>query len=531
VSAVYQSKREPRAKQAEALAWIRGRTTGALLMGRRVGKTKVIVDEWGKSVASCEIIRYGAQWCYMRDLLIVAPGGVYRTWDEAVDLDLDEGLLDHARILVWDSSRAGTRLFCDTQESFLVHDGPRILIMNAEALSVKKGDKRARKLAAQFVGPGCTMVIDESVIIKNREANVSKFCCETLGPRCGRRFILTGLVSPRDPLDVYAQFRFLDRRILPETFPVFRSKYAEVNYVCTLPDRVVDAKYRQVLKHEPNPFLNRSGKCAEIIEAGGWVQCRPVIKEWKNIEELGKRLDPWSFRARLEDCYDLPPSDYSFRDVEMTPQQARAYAEMRDLARIEFETQENAVTANQVVVQMLRLHQVLCGHTKLDDGRLVHLPENRTTSLLELLNDHEGKAIIWCAYGNDLTRVVDALINEYGAGSVAVFYGGNLDVREDQEKAFKTNPCCRFMVATPDAGGRGRTWDGADLVVYYSQRNNLDHRLQSEDRAKNVGKTRSISYVDMRVPGTVEDKIIDALRKKMDLSAMVEGTDPLEWLV
>jgi SNF2 family DNA or RNA helicase len=106
-----------------------------------------------------------------------------------------------------------------------------------------------------------------------------------------------------------------------------------------------------------------------------------------------------------------------------------------------------------------------------------------------------------------------------------------MDAREDHERAFKESPACRFMVATPDAGGRGRTWDAADLVIYYSQRNNLDHRLQSEDRAKNVGKARPVAYVDMRVPGTVEDVIINALRSKMDLSALVEGTDPLRWLV
>ena len=518
---MYESLREPRAKQREALDWIKGRPYGALLMARRTGKTKVIVDEWGRAADAGEL----------KSLFVVAPGGVYRTWLEAVALDLDSWVAQRTAVFVWDSNRARTNRGRDDLTFFEAYDGLHILIMNVEALSVKKvGHREARRLAERFITGRCMVAVDESVVIKNRESNASQFMINRVGPRAGRRFILSGLVAPRNPLDVYAQFRFLHPSIIPEQFSVFREKYAVVDHVCTLPDRVVRLKYRNATKQEAPEGMSRSDMVRAIFAAGRWIQSRPVVKDFRDLDNLRARLAPHIFSVTLGECYDLPPNEYHYRDVSFTSEQRRVYEEMRDTAVAQLREQ-SYVTAHQVIVQMLRLHQVCCGHVADDAGVVHELPENRTAALLELLEDYDGKAIVWCSYGVDLLRVAEALRDRYDAGAVACFWGGNVKTREEDEKIFKTQDWCRFMVATPDAGGRGRTWDCADMVVYYSQRNNLDHRIQSEDRARNVGKAASVGYYDLRIPGTVETKIITALRGKIDLAAAVEGTDPMAWLV
>jgi hypothetical protein len=114
---------------------------------------------------------------------------------------------------------------------------------------------------------------------------------------------------------------------------------------------------------------------------------------------------------------------------------------------------------------------------------------------------------------------------------VARFWGGNVDTREEEEAWFKTKPECRFMVATQSAGGRGRTWDVADLVIYHASRNDLEHRDQSEYRALNVGKERGVDYIDLVVPNTVDMKIIEALRAKIDLSQVITGDSWREWII
>jgi len=256
-----------------------------------------------------------------------------------------------------------------------------------------------------------------------------------------------------------------------------------------------------------------------------------VVEGFENLEELRNKIAPHSYACSLEDCYDMPRSDYSFRDVPWHPEQRRVYEELRANATAELASMDH-VTATHVIVRMLRLHQVLCGHVVDDEERRVHdVPERRTAELLSLLADYDGKAIVWCSYQHSVRRVAAALAGEYGPESVAAFWGGNAKTREAEEAGFKSDPRRRFMVATPDAGGRGRDWSVADLCVFYSSRNNLDHRAQAEDRPKADGKTRAIAYVDLRVPGTVEDRIIRCLREKIDMFAAIDGADFREWLV
>jgi len=71
----------------------------------------------------------------------------------------------------------------------------------------------------------------------------------------------------------------------------------------------------------------------------------------------------------------------------------------------------------------------------------------------------------------------------------------------------------------------------ADTVVYYSNSFDLEVRLQSEDRAHRIGQTRKVTYVDLMSPGTVDEKIVKALRDKIDLSNAVMGEELKNWLI
>jgi hypothetical protein len=185
-----------------------------------------------------------------------------------------------------------------------------------------------------------------------------------------------------------------------------------------------------------------------------------------------------------------------------------------------------------VIAQILRLHQVLCGHTRSETHQLHEIPERRTEELLDLLEEYaHGKAVIWCSYDFSINRVVAALSKVYGSNSVARFWGGNLPTREQEEKRFKEDPACRFMVATPAAGGKGRTWSNADLVVYYSSSYDLEHRDQSEMRVQGIDKTRAVDYVDLVAPNTIDMKILQTLRAKMNLAATITGANWREWLL
>ena len=103
--------------------------------------------------------------------------------------------------------------------------------------------------------------------------------------------------------------------------------------------------------------------------------------------------------------------------------------------------------------------------------------------------------------------------------------------RGEEEKRFLNDPECRFMVSTPASGGVGNTWVVADLVIYFSSSFDLEHRFQSEDRAHRIGQTKSVTYIDLVASGTIDEKIIHALRNKINLADQITGNSWREWLI
>jgi hypothetical protein len=478
---VYQPKFKRWVHQETALQSLKGREAFALFMEMRTGKTKTILDEFGQD----ELL--GA----LDSMLVIAPTGVYQTWKTDAYKHLSEDLKKRAWIHHWKSGpNLGER---DRMQLFMEYGGPRIFLVNVEALSTVKA---VRDLCTMFLQQSpATIVLDESTTIKNRKAARTKFCVK-LAEGAAKRRILSGLPTPQAPDDIYSQFDFLQPGLLGcRTYEQFEQRYCIT---------------------EKKPY----GPGKRMVN---------IITGYQNLEELQDKVKQHSFRVRLSDCYDLPEKMYIRRDVELTDEQDRAYKEMQEFAVAELENAER-VTATMVLTQMLRLHQILCGVTMSDDGVECDIAENRTTEMLDILANTDGKAIIWAAYGANVRRITAALQREYGPRSVAQFWGGNASTREDEEKQFKTNDACRFMVATAAAGGRGRTWDVADTVIYYSNTFSLEHRMQSEERTQAVGKKKSVGIFDLTTRDTVEDKILDSLRSKMDLSNAVTGDAWREWI-
>ena len=473
---------KPWPHQAEALRRLEGQENFALLMAMRTGKTKTLLDDYGRLEAAGEVT----------NLLVIAPGGVYRTWRGAAEEHLSSDLAKRALIGIW-TSGAGKQQQYIFDAFMAATNRPRILLLNVEALS---SVKRAREACLQFMEQGPTMVAaDESTMLKNPSAKRTKFLIKEVAGRAKFRRILSGLPSPKSPLDLYSQFEFLDWNILGfKSFYAFRARYAVIQRT--------------------------------------WFGGRnvPLVVGYQNIDELHKKIASSSYRVMLEDCYDLPPKIYTRREVALTSEQTRLYKEMKLFSTAKISEMEH-VTATIVIAQILRLHQILCGHVTDENGKRHLIPELRTKALLELLAEYDGKAIIWCSYDWNVQKVSAELKREYGQNAVARFWGGNARSREEEEQRFLHDPECLYMVATAAAGGRGRTWTVAGLVIYYSNTNDLEHRAQSEERAQGINKNESVEYVDLVAPGTVDETIIKALRKKIDLSSAITGDNYKEWLI
>jgi SNF2 family DNA or RNA helicase len=254
-----------------------------------------------------------------------------------------------------------------------------------------------------------------------------------------------------------------------------------------------------------------------------------VVDKFKNLGELSDTLKNFSYRVLKEDCLDLPDKIYMKRNITLTPDQFKIYKQMKDQA-IAMLNGKVTSTVN-VLTQLMRLQQITCGHFTADDGSTQPIKNNRITELMDVLEETEGKSIIWAHYQYDITNIIKEVTKKYGPGSIVDYYG--LTPQEERQpniKKFQDDPRCRFIVGTPSTGGYGITLTAANTVIYYSNGYDLEKRLQSEDRAHRIGQKKPVTYVDLICDDTVDEKIVKALRKKIDIASEVLGEELKSWI-
>ena len=179
----------------------------------------------------------------------------------------------------------------------------------------------------------------------------------------------------------------------------------------------------------------------------------------------------------------------------------------------------------------MRLQQITCGHFTDDNGATQPIKNNRIDELMNVLEDMEGKAIIWAHYQYDINKIIEAIHNKYGSESFVDYYGLTpKEERQDNIKRFQEDPKCRFFIGTPSTGGYGITLTAANTVIYYSNGYDLEKRLQSEDRAHRMGQKKPVTYVDINAEDTVDEKIVKALRKKINIASEVLGEQLKSWI-
>ena len=444
----YRFKTKPYAHQLEALEKSWAQDTYALFMEMGTGKSKVLVD----NIAM--LYDRGA----VRGALIIAPKGVYKNWDA---IEFPTHLPDHIECtkVLWEPT-ATKKKQAELDTLFADDDKLKILIMNVEAFSTSKGLDFAHSFLNMLCGRAL-IGIDESTTIKNPTAKRTKNILK-IGNLAKYRRILTGSPVTKSPLDLFSQCMFLDPYLLGyDSYYAYRSRYA----------KMVDKYF-----------------------GGRRVQ---VVDSYRRLDELTDKLKNFSYRVLKEDCLDLPEKVFTKRFVDLTAEQQKVYKEMKHMAIAELNG--GVMSTMNVITQLMRLHQITCGHFKSDDGKVTHLKNNRVDSLMELLEETEGKVIIWANYREDIKNIVEKLKKAYGEASTVEYHGGvDSKNRQDNITLFQDkNGPTRYFVGNAQTGGYGITLTAANTVIYYSNNYDLEKRLQSEDRAHRIGQTGSVTYIDL----------------------------------
>ncbi len=474
----YKFKTKPYAHQMTALEKSWNKETYAYFMEMGTGKTKVLIDNMSMLYDKGKV----------NGALIIAPKGVVGTW---YTNELPTHLPDHIEnvTVLWQPNITKKQ-----QESldtlFQEGEGLHILIMNVEAFSTDKG----RLFASKFMSCHNTlMAIDESTTIKNPSAKRTKNIL-ALGKEAKYRRIMTGSPVTKNPLDLFSQCYFLDPFLLDfHSYYSFRNRYAEMK------------------------TMHAHGRSIQIVS------------KFRHLGELSESLQSFSYRVLKEDCLDLPDKIFIKRQITLTPEQRKLYDQMKKQALAILEGKVSS-TKNSLT-QLMRLQQITCGHFTDDTGKTQPIVNNRISELMNVLEDVEGKAIIWAHYQYDMKHIMQEIEKVYGPGSMVDYYGLTpKEVRQDHITKFQNDPKCRFFIGTPSTGGYGITLTAANTVIYYSNGYDLEKRLQSEDRAHRMGQKKPVTYVDINAEDTVDEKIVKALRSKIDIASQVLGEELKSWI-
>ena len=475
----YKFKTKPFAHQLKALEMSWDKKVFAYFMEMGTGKSKVLIDNM--SILYDKGLINGA--------LIIAPKGVYKNW---FDSEIPTHLPSHIEktMVLWESS-AGKSKEKELNTLFKSSYDLHILVMNVEALSTKKG----KQFAEKFLNCHKTlMAIDESTTIKNPGAARTKNII-ALGKNVLYKRILTGSPVTKSPLDLYTQCWFLDPWLLDQqSYYSFRTRYALMRKIMV------------------------NGRQIEIVVG------------YRNLGELSEKLKPFSHRVLKDDCLDLPSKTYMKRTIQLTEEQKKVYKQMKEIALATLNGK--LTTTHNVITQLMRLHQITCGHFKSDDGQTQKIANNRLDELMDVLSEMEGKAVIWAHYRYDIEVIVEAIKKEYGDNSVVTYYGDT--TTEERQKAIKliqdADSKVRFIVGTPQTGGYGITLTGASTMIYYSNGYDLEKRQQSEARIDRIGQEKPMTYIDIIAEGTVDEKIVKALRTKVNIATEVLGEELKDWI-
>lgn len=363
---------------------------------------------------------------------------------------------------------------------------PVWVVGNYEALR-SEGNQEWLMAVLQLLSPS-TLVLDESTRIKNRTAIQTKAAMRV--STCAvRRYILTGTPITNNPLDLYSQMNFLSRDILKfPSFVAFRNRYAQM---------------------------------------GGYsVGGRPVqVVGWQNLDELKRKIAKFSRVVTKEEALpDLPSKLYAKIEVALSPDQAKAYGQMREYAIAEFPGTVDRAMAPIALTKLLRLSQISAGHLTVSDGlgqtEVKRFKSNpKIDAVLELLEEHE-RMVVFCMFIEEVKQLSAALTS--ANISHGLIYGETPNTEREAIQGRYQNGDLRVVICQVVTGGIGITLTRGHAACFLTNPYSYEARRQAEDRLHRPGQTHNVIYYDIIATcngeKTIDATVLDVLKRKEDLS-------------
>jgi SNF2 family DNA or RNA helicase len=352
----------------------------------------------------------------------------------------------------------------------LLKQDVHIYIINIDGLSAIK-DELAKRPDIDLV------VIDELALARNSSTDRWKLLNTICNKQSVRRvWGMTGSPTPNAPTDAWAQCRLVtpDNPLVPKYFGAFRDKVM-----------------RQLTQFK---WVNRP-EANDVV----WQMMQPAI------------------RFSLDDCTDLPEQTFITREVEMTPEQKKAYKDM--LSKLATDYQGGQILAVNEAVKANKLIQIACGVAYGTNGEEVVIPSKpRMDVLKEVIEQSEGKVIVFVPLTAALEAVAAELRHDW---SVEVVHGQTSKSERDRIfGAFQRHPDPRVLVANAAAMSHGLTLTEATTIVWYAPVHSNETYEQACARVRRPGQTRTTVIVHI-AGSDVERRVYKRLQDKQSMQGLL----------
>lgn len=425
-------------------------TGAALLMQMGCGKSLVGVAVMGAMYLDAKINR----------VLIVAPLSILSVWEEELERFADFPYT----VTVLKGSSAKKR---DALQSAEKDDGLQIVIVNYES---------CWRLEDELLCFDADLIIaDEGHKIKEGRTAQSK-TMHRLGDKASYKLLLTGTVITNKEIDVFSQYRFLDKSVFGSSFFAFRNRYFDMT---------------------------------------GYGSHTPVFKKWMS-EDFLNRLHSIAFRVTKAECLDLPEIVEEVRTVELEPKAMKLYRQIEKESFAELATSE--VSAVNVLTKLLRLSQITGGHLTDDEGDTNAVSTAKLDALSDIIDSvmQENKKLVIMARFVPEMNDIQRLLEQKGIDYAVI--RGNVKNREEQVHRFQNDDNCRVFLGQIAAAGLGLTLTAASTMVFYSLDYSMSNFEQAKARIHRVSQKNDCLYIYLVCKGTVDTKVIRSLRNKTDLA-------------
>ncbi len=413
----------------------------------------------GKTLTSIAIAGALYQFGKVNRILITAPLSILGVWEQEFEQFAD--FPHKVTVLKGSSKEKGEML------KALGKNNLQIVVVNYE--SAWRIEKELLAFDADLI------IADEAHKIKEARTAQSK-AMHHFGDKARYKLLLTGTVITNKELDVFSQYRYLNRKVFGDSFYVFRNRYFDmVGYGNHIP------RFRNYM-----------------------------------LDEFLEKMHSIAYRVTKSECLDLPDITEEVRTVELEDKAMKLYKKLEKESYAELADSEVSIV--NVLTKLLRLSQLTGGYVTDDEGNSNFVSSAKKNALSDIFDSAiaEGKKIVVMARFVPELNDIEALLKEKGIGYTTV--RGGIKNREEEIRKFQEDPGCRVFVGQIAAAGLGITLTAASTMVFYSLDYSMSNFEQAKARIHRVSQTENCHYIYLVAKSTVDLKVLRALRQKVDLA-------------